>query len=294
MVNLEIAVNISEMHSLFPKYPPISSRERRIHSRAEIPALSRPDHLYHISVDRLCAQLSRKTPQRFEIERFDLIVLLLCALVCGAVTAQESQVAMPETEGGEAPPPALELDEDRDAAAPPAVDDPPHAAANADDQDLGNAPGEAAPPLDPEGLDAVNALYTGRTANAAATTPEDTTARAEPDERAEGFGPVLQVFSALAILCGIIVLLGYLVRTLGRRTPLLAGQRYGTVLGRVGLTPRASLHFVRAADRVLVVGVTQQSVTLISEFPQEAFAAGQYRQCEKHECGRVQSNHSAR
>lgn len=83
----------------------------------------------------------------------------------------------------------------------------------------------------------------------------------------------LRVVAILFILCGVIILGGYLVKRFGKRTPLLAGQRLGTVLGKVHLTPRASLHYVKSGDRVLVLGLTQNSIALLTEFNAEAFEA---------------------
>lgn len=75
----------------------------------------------------------------------------------------------------------------------------------------------------------------------------------------------------LLAICASIILLGLLLRRLGRRTPLLAGNQLGQVLGRVHLTPKAALHFVRSGGRVLVLGVTPGGVSLVSEYDADAF-----------------------
>jgi flagellar biogenesis protein FliO len=61
------------------------------------------------------------------------------------------------------------------------------------------------------------------------------------------------------------------MRKFGGRTPILAGARLGVVLGRIYLSPRASLYFVRTGGRVLVVGITQNTIALVSEFDADAF-----------------------
>ena len=80
-----------------------------------------------------------------------------------------------------------------------------------------------------------------------------------------------RVIGGLAFVCGCIILLGYLARKYGKRTPLLAGQNLGAVLGRIYLSPRASLHYVRSGGRILVVAVTQNNASLITEFDAERF-----------------------
>lgn len=57
----------------------------------------------------------------------------------------------------------------------------------------------------------------------------------------------------------------------GKNTPLLAGQQLARVIGRVGLSPQASLHFVQTNGEVLVVGVTQQHVSLLRTFDAKDF-----------------------
>ncbi len=75
----------------------------------------------------------------------------------------------------------------------------------------------------------------------------------------------------LCLVCGMILLGGVLFRKYGRNTPLLAGQRLGVVLGKVHLTPKASLHYVKSGGRVLVVGLTQNQLSPIAEFDADAF-----------------------
>lgn len=85
------------------------------------------------------------------------------------------------------------------------------------------------------------------------------------------FSNAIRSMAWLCFLCGVIVLGGYLVRRFGKHTPLLAGHQYGTVLGKVHLSPRAAVYYVRSGGRVLAIGVTGQNMSLIAEFEAEAF-----------------------
>jgi flagellar biogenesis protein FliO len=96
-------------------------------------------------------------------------------------------------------------------------------------------------------------------------------ADSEGDTGRSTIGRGFEVLAVLLFLCAVIILLGYAVRRFGRRTPFLAGSDLGTVLGKVYLGPRASLHHVRSGGRVLVLGVTQNSVQLVTEFDESEF-----------------------
>lgn len=76
---------------------------------------------------------------------------------------------------------------------------------------------------------------------------------------------------ALCIVVAMILLIFYLVRRFGRRVPIFAGAQLGTILGQVHLSRSSALHFVRAGGRVLVVGVTSDSMSLIAEFDESTF-----------------------
>lgn len=84
----------------------------------------------------------------------------------------------------------------------------------------------------------------------------------------------LKMLMWLAVACAVIVLGGYAFRKWGKRTPLLAGASLGTVLGRLHLSPKATLFFVRTGGQVLVVGTTQNHIGLLAQLPAEAFAEG--------------------
>lgn len=84
---------------------------------------------------------------------------------------------------------------------------------------------------------------------------------------------LLRAFGWLCVIIAAILLLFYAIRRWGAKTPLLAGQRLAEVIGRVHLSPKASVHFVRTAGRVLVLGVTQQEVSLLTELDAATFDA---------------------
>ena len=105
-------------------------------------------------------------------------------------------------------------------------------------------------------------------------------APAPADAQADGPGPaalpdmgrlLLNVVFSLCVVVGLILLIGVLARKYAGRTPLLMGQQLGRVVGRVGLGPRAAIHYVHTGGRILVIGVTQNSVTPVAEFEEEAF-----------------------
>jgi flagellar biogenesis protein FliO len=74
-----------------------------------------------------------------------------------------------------------------------------------------------------------------------------------------------QGFAALCVVIALILFCTYLVKRFGARTPLLAGASLGTVLGKVYLTPKVALHFVRVKDIVLVVGVTPTGISTVAQ-----------------------------
>lgn len=80
-----------------------------------------------------------------------------------------------------------------------------------------------------------------------------------------------RVFISLCLVVALIIIVGVVGRKVGKRTPLLAGSKLGSVLGRIQLSRGASLHFVRAGGRVLVIGVTATNTSLVSEFDASAF-----------------------
>lgn len=83
--------------------------------------------------------------------------------------------------------------------------------------------------------------------------------------------PYLQTIMALLIVLAVFILLAYGLRRLGQRTSVFPQSNVASVIGRVYLTPRVSLHFIRTGDKVLVVGVGQNEPALLTEFPAESF-----------------------
>lgn len=82
---------------------------------------------------------------------------------------------------------------------------------------------------------------------------------------------LLRVVFWLCILMAAFLMATYFIRTLGQRARLIPADSLATVIGRVYLAPRYSLHFVRTGGRVLVVGVTPTSMNPIAEFEDDAF-----------------------
>jgi flagellar biogenesis protein FliO len=86
----------------------------------------------------------------------------------------------------------------------------------------------------------------------------------------------LRAIASLAFVLSLIVLAVYFLRKFGRRSSLLtvlAGPSLATVLGKVHLARGTSLHYVETGGRVLVVGVTPTTVSLVAEFDASAFEA---------------------
>lgn len=95
---------------------------------------------------------------------------------------------------------------------------------------------------------------------------------AEPDNAPRyEFLYFVRVFSVLLAVSGLIILIGYLVRKLGKRIPLLANAELGTILGRLYLARGTTLHFVKTGGRVLVLGITNNSISLLKEFAADEF-----------------------
>lgn len=129
----------------------------------------------------------------------------------------------------------------------------------------------------PEGVDPIIADIGAEMAEQDAIEEADTPATTldVPVDESAAPSPARAAGQALVALCVTLVLILLLyaaARRWGRRTPLLAGQQLARVLGRVGLSPQASLHFVQTNGEVLVIGVTQQQVSLIRTFDASDFA----------------------
>ena len=84
----------------------------------------------------------------------------------------------------------------------------------------------------------------------------------------------LKAFVALCIVLALILVLTFVVKRLGRHSALFSGPTLGKVLGRVYLAPRVMLYYVQTGGKVLVVGVSQNAMTLLAQFDAAAFEAG--------------------
>lgn len=198
-----------------------------------------------------------------------LILFAVSIVMCGARgAAAETAAASPAGQDNNAEALSVEAPEGDVAPVPETFEETPPPAVDL----TGSATQAPTTPVKvPEYFKAHQAVWTEDTASAPA--PKSP---AEAPERAIGASlarDALQWLVYLFFICGFIILAGYLIKRFGRRSHLLAGLRYGEVLGRLHLAPRVSLHFVKTGGRVLVVGVTQSSLSLLTEFDAEAFEA---------------------
>jgi len=112
--------------------------------------------------------------------------------------------------------------------------------------------------------------------------------KGEAGERSP-FRLFLQSLFALCVVVTMILVMSYLLKRFGNRTPLLAGAKLGTIMGRVSLSPKAYLYFVRTANRVLVVGWTPTSINRVAEYDasdfQEFLQSDEGKEAVKNELG---------
>lgn len=118
----------------------------------------------------------------------------------------------------------------------------------------------------------IGALMRESAENPADTTGENR-ATTVSETRPPREGMLLRGIMSLLVTLALILLIYAGIKRWGRKTPMLAGQSLGNVMGRLALTPHASLHFVRTNDEVLIVGVTQQAVSLLRTFEAADFEA---------------------
>lgn len=107
---------------------------------------------------------------------------------------------------------------------------------------------------------------------------QETSPPAEESDGNENPGPAksliragIELIAALSFVIALILFVFYFIRRVGKKTSLLAGPELGAVLGRIHLARGSALHFVRAGGRILVVGVTNNAMSLIAEFDSDAF-----------------------
>lgn len=136
-------------------------------------------------------------------------------------------------------------------------------------------PGTSKPEQDQAEPEWWNETKKALTESAPADSAQSNAANNSVAPRNELGGQLMRTLSWLMVLCGIIVLGGYVLRRYGKNTPILAGRHYGAVLAKVYLSPRASLHYVKSGGRVLVIGLTQNNMSLIAEFDADAFESAE-------------------
>lgn len=107
----------------------------------------------------------------------------------------------------------------------------------------------------------------------AVTPPSDGGSSSEgqsPATRTTGTS-MMRGIAALCVVLALILICYYVVNRYGKKSPLLAGPGLGRILGRIYLSPKAELYFVRVKDRVLVVGVTANEISRVAEFDATLF-----------------------
>lgn len=81
----------------------------------------------------------------------------------------------------------------------------------------------------------------------------------------------VQGLLALSFVIALILIAYWALQRWGKRVPMLAGAHLGKVLGRVYLDRGTTLHFVQVGEKVLLVGVNANSVSLLGEFSSTVF-----------------------
>lgn len=93
---------------------------------------------------------------------------------------------------------------------------------------------------------------------------------------------LIKSVAALCFVLALILAIYYLLNRYGKKSPLFAGTSLGSILGRIYLSPKAELHFVRVKDRVLVVGVTANEISRVAEFDAAMFEEMQPAEIPAH------------
>ena len=83
----------------------------------------------------------------------------------------------------------------------------------------------------------------------------------------------IRVISIVLFLCGLMVMAVYVSKKYGGKGSILTGQQLGKVVGQIRISPKASLVYVETGGRILILGLTQQNVSLVSEFDADSFDA---------------------
>jgi flagellar biosynthetic protein FliO len=90
-------------------------------------------------------------------------------------------------------------------------------------------------------------------------------------ENADFLALVLRLGLSLAVVLGLMAAAVWVLRRRALLVGRLGAQRPVTVLARQSLGGKASVQVVQVADRALVLGVTEQTVTLLAEGDAEVF-----------------------
>lgn len=199
------------------------------------------------------------------VKRF-LLVFFVAVVMLNA-TAQDSEFAA-------TPPAKVLLDLDGATTTPAPVDTPAASPVPETTPDPDSTPTPA--PAPNGAVDELIAETGAFMAEQEAAESAPATEEAEVPATGSIASPMKTVGRGVVALCLTLVLFLLLfaaVKRWGQKTPLLAGQQLARVIGRVGLSPQASLHFVQTNGEVLVIGVTQQNVSLIRTFDASDFEA---------------------
>lgn len=121
--------------------------------------------------------------------------------------------------------------------------------------------------------DATNAEIDKSAAANSGTIGPATSTAASPASASTG-GSLWRGLSALLIVLALIVASYALLIRIRRHAPMLAGGDFATVVGRLPLDPRFALHFVRVGEKVLLLGVTAQSINVLEVFDAASFQQG--------------------
>lgn len=166
--------------------------------------------------------------------------------------------------------------------APPEIGLQPGAIPSAKEEEAGpqDIPPPGAPPM-PEWWDAakteLDKEIDKRQGGGEAATPAgegSQTGNAGSVRKGSGWSPwksLAQVVAAFAVVLAMMILLNYLLGRFGKKVPILAGANLGAVIGRLYLSPKACLYFVRVKGKVLIVGVTPTSVSAVAELEASEF-----------------------
>lgn len=206
-----------------------------------------------------------------------LLTALALVVLASALPAQEPEFA------ATAPAKVLLPIEAGSAPAPePGVTAPSDPAATTVEEQA-TTDAQAANPVDPE-IAAIGEEMDKQAAIETAAPPAPSPGEVAPEPNRAIASPLKTAGKGVVALCATLILILLIfaaIKRWGKRTPLLAGQQLARTLGRVALSPQASLHFVQTNGEVLIIGVTQQQVTLLRTFESSDFEGAVEAPAEK-------------